>query len=87
LHGTTIHANTVAPSFSIFTPFVPMSWECLEYRGKTFFYQSLFFGTNSGTSYVVSFRMGHRYRRANFMSGNIDFIMILKIRRINANPI
>ncbi|PRG12050.1 hypothetical protein C6Q14_01365 [Burkholderia ambifaria] len=71
----------------MFTLCVPTSWKCLEYRGKTSFYQSLFFGTNSGTSYVVGFRTGHRYRRANFMSGKIDFILILEIRRINANPI
>ncbi|AQQ17222.1 hypothetical protein A8D61_01445 [Burkholderia cenocepacia] len=46
----------------------------LEYRRKSFFYQSLFFGTNVDTSDVIQSVLDHRYRRAIFMFGNIEFI-------------
>jgi len=46
----------------------------LEYRRNSFFYQSLFFGTEVDTSDVIQSVLDHRYRLASFMFGNIAFI-------------
>ncbi|AZQ56484.1 hypothetical protein D5R55_24725 [Burkholderia cenocepacia] len=46
---------------------------CLKYRRNSFFYQSLFFGTEVDTSDVIQSVLDHRYRLAIFMFGNIAF--------------
>ncbi|KVL24999.1 hypothetical protein WS96_29500 [Burkholderia sp. MSMB1835] len=50
------------------------SWIRADPACNSFFYQSLFFGTNVDTSDVIQSVLDHRYRRAIFVFGNIDFI-------------
>lgn len=54
--------KNVAPSFLDMRPVSEHSSILLEYRRNSFFYQSLFFGTNVDTSDVIQSVLDHRYR-------------------------
>lgn len=66
--------KNVAPLFHDVRSEAPFSLILVDCGCNSFFYQSLFFGTNFDTSDAIQSVLDHRYRRAIFMFGNIDFI-------------